>query len=105
MNLSDSIELQEVISDFDENLNEIEVKEWILLGKCHIMPNTSARLTKTNDGKGYVYAYEILMHKPKKQVFPKENDLVRIKKKDGTIDKECRVIGFVTMRYWLKLWV
>lgn len=104
MNLSDRIELKIVSFGLDENLNEIETVSWVTLGKCLITPNTAARLTKGNDGKDYIYSYEVIMRKPKSDI-PRENDIIHIVKKDGTIDKECRVQGFVTLRNWLKIWV
>ena len=104
MKLSDSIELKTVVSGFNENLDEIESIEWIKLGKCIINPNTAAKLTIGNDGKEYLYSYEIMMKKPK-GIFPKEGDEIHIVKQDGTIDKVCKVSGFVTLKTWLKLWV
>ena len=44
------------------------------------------------------------MRKPKTNI-PKENDMIHFVKKDGTIDKICRVSGFVTLRNWMKIWV
>ena len=104
MNLSDKIQFKTTYTYLNENLNEVSNTEWVDLGKCLIMPNTSASKTKGNDGKEYIYSYEILLRKPKNYL-PKENDIIRIIKKDGSIDKECRVNGFVTLRTWLKLWV
>ena len=109
MRLSDNIELKQVHTEYDNRLNEVEVVEWLPLGKCIITPNTAARLTRGNDGKEYVYSYEIIMKIPKnlfgQRVIPKENDEVHIVKEDGSIDKVCKVSGFVTMRSWLKIWV
>lgn len=93
-------------SEFDEDLNPVEYTEWQMEYKCKILPNTSARKIKGNDGADYVYSYEVFMRKPKQAAFiPRENSIVHITKKDGTIDRDCRCIGFVTLRNWLKLWV
>lgn len=103
MRLDDNIEVLVVTSGYDENLDPVETREWVSLGKCIITPNTSAARTKTNDGQEYIYSYLILMRKA--SIIPKENDLIHIRKKDGTIDKECRISGFVTLRNWVKIWV
>lgn len=104
MKLGDYIEIKEVYSEYDAKLNEVEVVQWIPLGKCIIVPNTSAKITKTNDGEEYIYSYEVIMKKPK-SIIPSENKEVHIIKEDGTIDTICRVKGFVTMRNWLKIWL
>ena len=104
MNLSDRIEVKVTTVSLDDNLNEVCRTEWIDLGKCFITPNSSASRTRGNDGKDYIYSYEIIMRKPKTYI-PKENDIIHIAKKDRTIDKECRVNGFVTLRNWMKIWV
>lgn len=104
MNLSDKIELGVSETSIDENLNEVSQLNWIDLGKCLITPNSSASRTIGNDGKEYIYSYEIIMRKPKTNI-PKENDMIHFVKKDGTIDKTCRVSGFVTLRNWMKIWV
>lgn len=111
MKLSDTIELKKVEVTTDDKLNEIETIKWVSLGKCVIMPNTSARQTRGNDGTTYIYSCEILFKKAKSyyysavELVPKENDEVHIVKSDGTIDKVCRVSGFVTMGNWVKIWV
>lgn len=109
MKLSDRIKLKTVNTKYDERLNEIETIEWIDLGKCSIMPNTAAKVTRGNDGKEYLYAYEIIMKVPKNlfgsRIVPQEGDDIHIAKADGTINKECKVSGFVTLRNWLKIWV
>lgn len=104
MNLSDKIELEVNYTFLNENLNEVCLTEWVNLGKCLIMPNNAASKMKGNDGKEYIYSYEIVMRKPKSNL-PKENDRIHIMKKDGTIDTICQVKGFVTLRNWMKLWV
>ncbi len=79
---------------------------WADLGKCVITPNSSAAKTRGNDGRDYIYAYEVYMRKPKDAgLIPRDNDIVRITKSDGSIDRECRVAGFVTLRNWVKLWL
>lgn len=104
MNLSDIIELGTPIASQDQNLNEVSTISWTSLGKCLITPNSAASKTRSNDGKDYIYSYEIIMRKPKNTI-PKENQIIHIVKKDGTIDETCRVKGFVTLRNWLKIWV
>lgn len=104
MNLSDKIQLETNVVFVNEKLNEVNITKWIDLGKCLIMPNTSAAKIKGNDGKDFIYSYEVIMRKPKEYI-PKENDMVHIIKKDRTIDKICRVSGFVTLKNWLKIWV
>lgn len=104
MNLPDKIALEVTVAFVNENLNEVNYTEWVDLGKCLIMPNTSAAKMKGNDGKEYIYSYEIVMRKPKTNI-PKENDMIHFVKKDGTIDKICRMSGFVTLRNWMKIWV
>lgn len=106
MRLNDRIELKQVHLEFDSKLNEVEVESWVSIGKCAIMPNTAAKMTKGNDGKEYLYAYEVIMKKPKQdENLPRENSEIRLTKSDGTVDKVCRVRGFVTLRNWLKIWV
>lgn len=92
--------------EYDDELNPVERNEWTQLFKCKILPNSSASKVTGNDGIDYSYSYEVFMRKPKQLAFlPRENDFVHIRKKDGTIDKECRCIGFVTLRNWVKLWL
>lgn len=106
MNLSDKIQLIRITRTEDERLNPIEIKEVVNLGKCVIVQNSLAAKIKSNDGKDYVYSYVVYMRKPKHiDDIPKENDIIHITKKDGTIDKDCRVVGFVTLKNWLKIWV
>lgn len=106
MNLSDKIQLIRIAITEDERLNPIETKVVVNLGKCAIVQNSSAAKVKSNDGKDYVYSYVVYLRKPKQHAdIPKENDIIHMTKKDGTIDKECRVIGFVTLKNWLKIWV
>lgn len=109
MKLSDRIRLKLINTKYDERLNEVENIDWIDLGKCMIMPNTAAKITRGNDGKEYLYSYEIMMKIPKDlfghKIVPKEGDDIHIIKGDGTIDKTCKVVGFVTLRNWVKLWV
>lgn len=106
MKLDDSIQLQKRIDGTDEQLNPTETTEWLEVGKCKIIPNNSAAKISGHDGHDYSYSYTIFLRKPKSNDnIPRENDLVHITKKDGTIDKDIRVIGFVTLRNWLKLWL
>ena len=46
------------------------------------------------------------LSKQKYKMLPTEGDTVKIMKKDGTIEKEMEVKGFVTLkRRYLKLWL
>lgn len=106
MRLDDSIELQKTIVMRDEQLNPIVTKDFELISKCKILPNTKASTIKCNDGQNRVYSFEVVMRKPKSNdKIPRENDIVRISKNDGTINAECVVLGFVTLRNWVKVWL
>ena len=53
-------------------------------------------------------SYEVIapLSKQKYKMLPTEGDKVKITKKDGTIEKEMEVKGFVTLkRRYLKLWL
>ena len=97
---------------YDENGNEIEpTKIWLVFGKeknAIISPNSRANKVSLNDGKDFVYSYEVVV-KLKKQYYPlipKEGDRVWLHKADGTIDKDMEVKGFVTLKQrYLKLWL
>lgn len=106
MRLDDKISIKKVVSSFDDELNPIVTEQVYDLGKCCITPNSSAQKIKGNDGSDYVYFYLIIMRKPKDNaLIPREGDMVHITKKDGTIDRDCKVAGFVTLRNWLKIWL
>lgn len=111
MNLSDTIELKKAEIITDEMLNEVETTKWVSLGKCIIMPNTSAKHIRGNDGSIFIYSYEILFKKAKSyyystlELIPRANDEIHIVKADGSIDQVCKVSGFVTMGNWVKVWV
>lgn len=106
MRLEDKIVLKRVIVGQDKHLNPTETIQEIDLGKCIITPNSSATKIKGNDGSDYVYDYLIIMRKPKDiTLIPQANEKVRIIKKDGSIDRTCRVSGYVTLRRWLKIWL
>ena len=106
MRLDDKISISKLITGFDDELNPTCEQKWIEIGKCCITPNSSAQKVKGADGQEYVYSYLILLRRPKdKALIPREGDMVHITKKDGTIDKDCRVTGFVTLRNWIKLWL
>lgn len=129
MNLSDRILLRKADEWYDSELNPREKARflatlsaevitdlsgvpladrnvWTDIGKCIVTPNSSAAKTRGNDGRDYIYAYEVYMRKPKDaSLIPHDNDIVRIRKSDGSVDRECRVAGFVTLRNWVKLWL
>ena len=106
MNLSDIIRVTLVANATDEDLNPIEHTEQQQEFKCKIIPNSSAKKVTGNDGLDYVYSHEVYMRMPKdKNFIPRENQVVHITKKDGTIDCDSRCIGFVTLRNWVRLWL
>ena len=97
---------------YDENGNEVvPEKIWLVFGKeknAIISPNSRANKVSLNDGKDFVYSYEVVV-KLKKQYYPlipKEGSRVWLHKADGTIDKDMEVKGFVTLKQrYLKLWL
>lgn len=97
-------------SGYDEEGNPIEATATRLydFGKCIILPNTSARLVTLADGTQYTYSYEVIapLSSTKYKMLPREGDKVHITKKDGTIDCDMEVKGFVTYKKrHLKLWL
>ena len=101
---------ENVGSGYDAQGNPIEATatRFLDFGKCLIFPNTKASLITLNDGSKYQYAYEVIapLSKQKYKMLPIEGDKVKITKKDGTIEKEMEVKGFVTLkRRYLKLWL
>lgn len=106
MRLDDRIELQKRVVTYNETLDASEKVSWITLGKCVIVQNSSAKKIKGNDGELYTYSYIVYLKKPKDvHDIPRENDMVHIVKKDGTIDVKIKVAGFRTLRNWLELWL
>lgn len=106
MRLEDRIELQKRQLAYNETLDALEQIEWVPLGKCVIVQNSSAKKIKGNDGELYTYSYIVYLRKPKDiNNIPRENDIVHIMKKDGTIDERKKVAGFRTLRNWLELWL
>lgn len=97
---------------YDENGNEVVPKKiWLVFEKeknAIISPNSRANKVSLNDGKDFVYSYEVFV-KLKKQYYPlipKEGSRVWLHKADGTIDKDMEVKGFVTLKQrYLKLWL
>jgi hypothetical protein len=95
----------------DENLDPVQENMiWMLFGNCIIIPNSRAQQITLNDGSMYLYAYEIIA--PIKKIhyqhslIPKEGTSVRIVKKDGSINKEAVVRGFVTLKQrYVKVWL
>ena len=109
LNLSDN-ENEALKSGFDEEGNPLTPDAFIFIdfGKCVILPNTKASVITLADGQKYTYMYEIYapLNKAKYPLIPKEGDKVYITKKDGTIDKEMEVKGFVTYKKrYLKIWL
>lgn len=94
--------------DSDGNPIEATATRFYDFGKCTILPNTSARVITLADGKTYIYSYEIVapLTQRKYKMLPREGDKVHITKKDGTIDVDMEVKGFVTLKKrYLKLWL
>ena len=109
LNLSDNGN-EALKSGFDEEGNPLTPDAFIFIdfGKCVILPNTKASVITLADGQKYTYMYEIYapINKAKYPLIPKEGDKVYITKKDGTIDKEMEVKGFVTYKKrYLKIWL
>ena len=109
LNLSDN-ENEALKSGFDEEGNPLTPDAFIFIdfGKCVILPNTKASVITLADGQKYTYMYEIYapLNKAKYPLIPKEGDKVYITKKDGTIDKEIEVKGFVTYKKrYLRIWL
>lgn len=95
---------------FDDNGDSLQpgTIRYIDFGKCILLPNSKARSITLFDGQKYVYSYEVVapLNKSRYLLIPKEGDKVWIIKKDGTIDREMEVKGFVTLkRRYLKLWL
>lgn len=109
LNLSDNVN-EALKSGFDEEGNPLTPETFIFIdfGKCVILPNTKASVITLVDGQKYTYMYEIYapLSKTKYPLIPKEGNKVYITKKDGTIDKEMEVKGFVTYKKrYLKIWL
>lgn len=109
LNLSDN-ENEVLKSGFDEEGNPLTPDAFIFIdfGKCVILPNTKASVITLADGQKYTYMYEIYapLNKAKYTLIPKEGEKVWITKKDGTIDKEMEVKGFVTLKKrYLRIWL
>ena len=109
LNLSDN-ENEALKSGFDEEGNPLTPDAFIFIdfGNCVILPNTKASVITLADGQKYTYMYEIYapLNKAKYPLIPKEGDKVYITKKDGTIDKEMEIKGFVTYKKrYLRIWL
>lgn len=111
MNFEDILKVKGATQEgFDEDGNPIEQSEveWQTFGKCVILPNSQAKIITLADGQQYVYSHEIYapLSKAKYSLIPKEGEKVWITKKDGTIDKEMEVKGFVTLKKrYLRIWL
>ena len=95
---------------YDEDGNPVSVTDsfWIDFGKCIILPNQQAKTITLVNGGVYTYSYEVYLplNKKKYPLIPREGDVVKIYKKDGTIESEKEVKGFVTLKKrYLKLWL
>ena len=110
LKLREHFALKLLIDHYDEDGNPVEEpsSEWQAFGKCVILPNSQAKIIALADGQQFVYSHEIYapLSKAKYPLIPKEGDKVWITKKDGTIDKEMEVKGFVTYkRRYLRIWL
>ena len=112
MRFDDKLFVQRVSGGgYDENLDPIEpTTEFVEVGRCVIFPNTKALKVTLNDGREYQYSFEIVAPIKKKHykdgLIPKEGEEVRFTKKDGTIDKQATVQGFVTLKQrYVKVWL
>ncbi len=98
-------------SRYDEDNNPItddSEEAWLEFSKCFISFNTSAQKITLHDGKEYQYSYYVIapLKKSIYDIIPKEGDMVRITKADGTVDKVMEVRGFVTYKKrYLKIWL
>ena len=97
-------------SDYDENGDPITATDiiYIEFGKCIIIPNQQAQKITLADGSTFQYTYEViaLLKKSLYDLIPREGSRIWLIKKDTTIDCECEVKGFVTLkRRYLKLWI
>ena len=94
---------------YDEDMNPVEPhSEYYPFSKCFISFNSSAQRVRLNDGQEYVYSYYVIapLKKSIYHLIPREGCKVRIRKADGTIDREMEVRGFVTYKQrYLKLWL
>lgn len=97
---------------YDDEGNEIEpVAKWLVFGKeknAIIFPNSRANKVSLNDGRDFVYSYEVIVKLKKSlySILPKEGDRVWLHKADGTIEKDMEVKGFATLKQrYLKLWL
>lgn len=107
-NLADEIEPFGNGYDEDGNPKTENASRWLQFGKCIITPNSNAQKITLNDGSIYQYSY--LVYAPLKKaiypLIPRDGDKVWITKQDGTIDQQCEVKGFVTLKKrYVKIWV
>lgn len=64
MRLDDVIFLHKTSFGYDDNMNVTETEEILNVGKCKVLPNTSAGQIKCNDGQIYQYSYTIILRNP-----------------------------------------
>ena len=100
-------EPHDTIDENGDSLQPVGIR-YIDFGKCILLPNSRANFITLLDGQRYVNSYEVIapLNKKRYRLLPKEGDKVWIAKKDGTIDREMEVKGFVTLKSrYLKLWL
>ena len=94
---------------FDSDMNPMpSYTDFFPFAKCFISFNSVAQKVRLNDGQEYVYTYYVILPLKKSiyHLIPREGDRVRIRKLDGTIDREMEVRGFVTYKKrYLKIWL
>lgn len=110
MTLEDTLKILHLSGGgYDENNDPINpTEEWVDFSKCFISFNSAAQKTRLNDGSEYTYQYYVIapLTKGRYSDIPREGDMVRIVKKDGTIDVVMEVRGFVTYKQrYLKIWL
>ena len=103
MSFEDKIQIEEVQVTEDANLNVVETSNWRDLGKCRIFVNSKATSGNGQENQAFRYSYEVLLLRP--QIIPKENAVIRLTSRNGAIDGTFRVVGFVPLKRWVKIWV
>lgn len=124
MNTNGELYITARISERNEDGDYVETTTEVSLGKCIVTPNEQAQQVRGSDGTVYLYSYAIFIKASRERPIikgairvnklsidgtpidiPIEGASVRLVKSDGSIDKLCKVRGFVTIRNWIKLWV
>ena len=106
---TEQVGIREACVMFDENMDARQPSStFFLLANCFISFNSQAQKIHLHDGSDYVYSYYVILPLKKSiyHLIPREGDVVRITKADGTINAEKEVKGFVTYKKrYLKIWL